>query len=181
MRIAELSIEIDILDEESLKDYSLGGLIPYEGNRGAIMRQPYGWVSCGVIEEMRTCCLFIPIGSKIEWVGPEGNFLYLNFRDNTYDVDLELNQEKSNIDENYDGKKTHKFVREDRFVIRKSYISQVKRYDIAIVKVYDHTRIILHGILKANDLNWTITAMRKMMESAILLDVKDESKSGAKI
>ncbi len=168
-RIAEKNINIQILNENDLKSYDLGGLVPYENDRCAIIFPPYGWVSCGAVLELKSCCVFIPIGSDLENIMAEGNFLYLNISNEEYNIDNTFRKEINYINNRYDGKKIHKIWKENTIDFRKSYLFDKKRYDLSIVKKSNVGFLILHGILKPEDLKWTITAMKKMLNTAIMI------------
>jgi len=168
-RISESEIDIKILNDKNLKVYSLTALIPYEGNRAIFIYEPYGWQSVGAVPELHSCCFFIPIGSSLEIYNLEGNFLYLNLFDESYSIDQSINSELRNIDNHYLGKKKHVFSKDDDIYYRYSYLSIKKRYDISLIKHFPIGYAVIHGILKPNDLKWTITVMKKMLNTATMI------------
>ena len=169
-RISESEINIKILNEKDLEKYSLTALIPYERNRAIFIYEPYGWQSIGAVPELHSCCVFIPLGSSLENYDLEGNFLYLNLFDEGYSIDVSIDSEIKSINEYYLGKKKHTLLKDTDFFYRKSYLNIKKRYDITLIKHFSIGYAVIHGILKPNDLNWTITTMKKMLNTAIMIE-----------
>jgi Holliday junction resolvase len=168
-RISESEIEIKILSEKALAKYRLTGLMPYEGNRAILIFEPYGWQSIGTVLELHTCCFFIPLGSYVDNYNLEGNFLYLNLYDEGYSVDESIKSEIKSINEQYTGKKTHSLFKDDGFFYRRSYLYNKNRYDITLIKHFPIGYATIHGILKPDDLKWTITVMKKMLGKAMMI------------
>jgi Holliday junction resolvase len=169
-RISESEIDIKILSEKDLGKYNLTSLMPYEGNRALFIYEPYGWQSIGAVPELHTCCFFIPIGSYLEDYNAEGNFLYLNLFDKNYSVDESINIEIKNINTHYSGKKKHTLLKNNDMFYRNSYLYNKGRYDITLIKYFPIGYAVIHGILKPSDLNWSITAMKKMLNKAIMIE-----------
>jgi hypothetical protein len=78
--------------------------------------------------------------------------------------------EIKSINEYYSGKKEHALLKDIGFFYRNSYLNIKKRYDITLIKHFPIGYAVIHGILKPNDLNWTITAMKKMLNTAIMIE-----------
>lgn len=177
-RVAESNIKIRILSDSDIKSYRISGIITYENNRGALLPEPNGWVCAGSDEEKNICCLFIPIGSKYENYLIEGNFIYVKFFDETSFNEDFITIEKNNIETFYKGKKRYNYKNEDDYFIRTTYIFDKKRYDISVRKHYQNGIIIIFGILKPDDVKWTITSIKKVLKEAFLLDVNDKRSNG---
>lgn len=173
-RVAESKIKIRILSDNDIKNYRISGIITYENNRGALLPEPNGWICCGSDEKRHICCLFIPIGSQYENFLIEGNFLYVKFFDETYFNEDFIAVEKNGIEACYQGKKRYSYKTEDGFFIRKTYIFEKKRYDISVRKHYKNGIIIIFGIIKPDDVNWTITSVKKVLKEASLLNIDDK-------
>lgn len=171
-RLANSDIKFHILSENELSNFRLAGLFPIEGNLGAILMEPNGWIYSGNVEKFRSPCVFIPIGSAIENILKEGNFLYLNLIENNIDIDEMIKNEKNIINTNYQGKSNHKISKDEKYLIRKSFIKSRNRFDIGIFRLCSNGAISVHGILKPCDVNWTITSLKKTLDNSTLFPCK---------
>jgi hypothetical protein len=159
-------------NEEHLKEYDLTALITYEENRAIFIYEPYGWESIGFVPEFHSCCVFIPIGSELENYNLEGNILYLNLFDEKYSINESIKNEIDKINNFYSGKKKQYQLKIDDFYFRKTYLYEKDRYDITLIKPFDIGNAVIHGILKPNDLNWSINVMKKMLRKAYMMENK---------
>jgi len=172
-RISECPIRIRVLAEADLSKYRIGGLIPWQARRMAFLAEPNGWLFSDQPPGFPACCVMTPIGRSFMESFQNGSFLYMNLMDDSVDFSERLHREIQFIDGRYPGKKTHAVTTDGNMVVRRSYISARKRYDLGIFRRFSFGTIMIHGILARPDLLWTITCIKKALVTAKLCRIED--------
>lgn len=169
-RIAQSGIEIQILNEGELKEYSVGGILFWNDGLGALVRHPYGWTNFGRTEF--SSCMLLPLGATLEsFQRGEESFVYLHVAEPGQNIAENFNREMSHIDNVEKTPVKHKSSFTDGFSIRVSHLKKKSRYDVAIAKDFPKGTIVAHGVLKPSELNWTSTAIKAMLSKAVVYEV----------
>jgi hypothetical protein len=174
-RVSDASIRIRILTESDLELYRIRGLLPHEDGRMAIFSEPNGWVVSPIVYKIRACCVLLPIGFSYARGIDQGNYLYVNICSDPSLLDAIVNGEIADIDAHYEGKKTHLVRRDGRFLVRRSFLRKDNRCDLAIIAVLSNGLLLVHGVLKRQDVAWTVSSLKKALRDAWLLEVELES------
>ena len=169
-RIAHAKIEIQIINENELKNYLVGGILFWNDDLAALIRHPYGWTNIGLTEF--ASCTLLPLGATPENFDiAKESLVYLHVAEPGLNVMENFEFEMSNINELQKTSIKHKTVISDEFSIRISHLRKQNRYDIAIAKEVPRGLIVAHGLLKPHELGWTTTALKKTLSKAIVYNV----------
>lgn len=177
-RIANGDIDIDIVLQSELDQFSLGGIIAWQDELAMVFRNPYGWTNFGSVEF--SPCLMLPIGSTLEAFGSgKSDFLYIGVADPGMDLNDQFDMEIKHNDQVYPGAKNTKIVQSDDCCIRKSHIVETSKYDVAVCKRVAKGWMMVHGVLSGNNVDWTITAIKRSLSGAFIMDVNYPNEDAA--
>jgi hypothetical protein len=180
-RVAQASIRLRVLNEEDLDNYKIRGLMPHQDDRMALLREPNGWVVSPIVRGIRACCVLLPIGYSYRRSIQEGNYLYVNLTKDRAQLKARIDQEISNINAFYGGRNVHRVSEEQRFVVRRSYLSDRKRCDFVIFATFPTGMIMIHGIVRREDVAWTITNLKRTLIKSWLIKIEVESVADEKV
>jgi len=171
-RMANTKIKLHILSEADLSSFRLRIIQPYENDRRAHFLEPNGYIAADYPPSPTIRCCFYPIGRRFEDALVDGEILYVNLHDRPNDVDSIVSTEKQTVNTSFEGKISHR-TRVDRyFTVRKSFLKDHDKVDFSVVRKFKVGLILMRGVVRPENVDWTITSIKESMLRAHFYESK---------